>query len=432
MPNPLREYEEARRMLVRGTAAAKAGDTDEAKRYLDWMLSIPATSDQKADAHFWLSEIAQTKEEKRDHLESALAYNGAHHRARKSLTILDGKLAEDKIIDPDSYRQPVPEGPQGVEAERFVCPNCGGRMTYSADGESLMCEYCEREKRNDHTSQVRESDFVVGISTTAGQVKALATLSFECRACGAIFLLPPETLSLSCPHCDSAYSITKTETRELIPPEGIVPFKFEATEAVKLARAWVRKVHAPKKTPHFSRFRGIYLPAWTFDVSGYVGWRGRIYEDETYLTVKGKEVINYDDIFVPACTTLPPYFDQLLAQFSAEDVQPYQADYTANWLAETYNIAMSDAAIEARSLAFKDAKMVLARKDELKRISNLQFTSDEIMMTSFKLVLVPVWIGHFTLEGETHDLIVNGYTGTVFGPKPPGTLKKLANWLLGD
>jgi DNA-directed RNA polymerase subunit RPC12/RpoP len=432
MPNPLREYEEARRMLVRAVAAAKANDIDEARRYLEWVLTIPATSDQKADTYYWLSEISQNREEKRDHLESALAYNNAHLRARKQLAILDGKIEEDALIDPDSYRQTVPVDPQEVGGERFVCPNCGGRLTFSADGDSLVCEYCEQAKLNQEQAQLQETDFVVGISTAAGRNKALATLSFKCKACGAIFLLPPETLSLTCPHCDSVYSITETETRELIPPEGIVPFQFEAVEAAKLARAWVRKHHAPKKSIHLSRFTGIYLPTWTFDVAGYVRWRGRIYEDEAFLEVNGKEVIDFDDIFVAASAPLPPYFTELLAQFTADDVCPYKTEYTANWLAETYKISMSDAALEARSLAFTEAKKMLAHKDELRRISNIQFASDEILLASFKLVLVPVWIGHFSMNSVTHDLTINGHTGTVFGPKPPSKFKKVVDWLLSD
>jgi hypothetical protein len=432
MPNPLREFEEARRMLVRGTAAAKAGDVEEARRYLKWMLGVPSTSDQKADAYFWLSEIASTREEKRDHLETALAYNGAHHRARKELAILDGKISPETIIDPDSYSQPVPADPQTVNGDRFVCPNCGGRMTFSPDGESLVCEYCQQARTNDKQTEIEETEFIVGISTAAGRSKALATRSFECRACGAVFLLAPETLSLTCPHCESAYSINKSEMRELVPPEGIIPFKFQAVEALKLAREWVRQTHSPKKAPHFTPRTGIYLPAWTFDVAGYVGWRGRIHEEDAIINVSGKEVIDYDDIFVPASAPLPPYYEELLVQFRAADVVPYDQDYIANWLAETYKISMSDAALEARSQAFKDAKKTLARKDELRRISGLKFTSDEMILTSFKLVLVPVWIGHYSLNGDSHDLTINGYNGTVFGPKPPGKLRKLADWLLGD
>jgi hypothetical protein len=428
----MREYEEARRMLVRAVAATKAEEFKEARRYLEWMLTIPSTSDQKSDAYYWLSVISHDPDEKRSHLQSALGYNGAHHRARKQLAILDGKIKQDELIDPDRYRQPVPEDPQAVEGERFGCPNCGGKMAFSPDGARLVCEYCEQGNPGQQQDRLQETDFVVGISTAGGRNKAVATLSFECRSCGAVFLLAPETLSLTCPHCDSAYSISKSETRALIPPEGIIPFKFAAVEAAKLARSWFRKTYSSKKSAHISSFTGIYLPAWTFDVAGYVGWRGQVYEDDSILNVSGKEVILYDDIFVEASAPLPPYFQQLLKQFTAGDVRPFGPEFTASWLAETYTISMSDAALEARSLAFKDAKKTLARKDELRRISNIQFTSDEIVMASFKLVLVPVWVGHFSVNSETHDLTINGHTGTVYGLEPPGKLEKLVTWLLGD
>lgn len=432
MPNPLREYEEARRMLVRGMAAAKAKELREARRYLEWMLTIPATSDQKADAHYWLYEISEDTEEKRAHLQFALGYNSVHHRARKALAILDGKIDQDSLIDPDSYRQRLPADPQSVDGERYVCPNCGGRMTFSPDGESLVCEYCQQANNNQRETELNETDFVVGISTAAGRNKAVATLSFECRACGAIFLLPPETLSLTCPHCDSAYSIRKSETRELVPPEGIIPFQFDAVEAARKARGWFRTAYSAQKAAHISRFRGLYLPAWTFDVAGYVRWRGMIHQEEQYIEVTGKEVISYDDVFVAASAPLPPFFDQVLEQFTAKDVVAYDPEYTANWLAETYKVPMSDAALEARAAVFTHARQKLSQKEDLRRISRLRFASDEITMESFKLVLVPVWIGTFTLESVIHDLTINGFTGTVFGPKPPSRLEKFADWLLGD
>jgi DNA-directed RNA polymerase subunit RPC12/RpoP len=419
-------------MMVRAVASAKAKEYSSARRYLERVLALPSNSEQKADAYYWLSEISETTEEKRDHLQSALAYNGAHHRARKALAILDGKIQAEEIIDPDNYRQRSPSEPVVSNGERFVCPKCGGRMTFSPDGESLICEFCEQEKADQKKAELIETDFVIGISTSAGRNKALATLSFECTACGAIYLLPPETLSLTCPHCDSAYAITESETRELIPPEGIIPFKYSTEKARKLARSWVREVHTPDKAPHLSDFTGIYLPAWTFDIAGYVRWRGTEYEEEHFIEVSGKEIISYDDIFIPASAPLPPYFSQLLKQFHADDVVPYKAEYTATWLAETYKISMSDAALEARSVAFNDAKKTLSKTEKLRGITGLRFASDEITLASYKLVLVPVFLGHFTVNSESHALTINGMTGTVFGPKPPGRLKKFAKWLLED
>ena len=154
MPNPHREYEEARRMLVRGVANAKAGEVNSAQKYLDRVLGIPSTSDQKADAYYWLAEICGEPEVKRDHLQSALGYNGAHHRARKALAILDGKITPAEMINPDSYRQSVPGDPLSVEGDRFVCPQCGGRMIFSPDGDSLVCEYCAQENNSESPTNI--------------------------------------------------------------------------------------------------------------------------------------------------------------------------------------------------------------------------------------------------------------------------------------
>ena len=93
---------------------------------------------------------------------------------------------------------------------------------------------------------------------------------------------------------------------------------------------------------------------------------------------------------------------------------------------------MSDAALEARSTAYNDAKKKLTRKEKLRGVSGLRFASDEITLASYKLVLVPVYLGHFTFNAETHALTINGMTGTVFGPKPLGKLKKFAKWLMEE
>ena len=94
---------------------------------------------------YWLSQISETEEEKRDHLQSALGYDLTHHRARKALAILDGRLSEDEIIDPDRFEPTTPTETQQRDADRFECPTCGARMVFSPDGQTLICEHCEME-----------------------------------------------------------------------------------------------------------------------------------------------------------------------------------------------------------------------------------------------------------------------------------------------
>jgi hypothetical protein len=51
---------------------------------------------------------------------------------------------------------------------------------------------------------------------------------------------------------------------------------------------------------------------------------------------------------------------------------------------------------------------------------------------SFKLMLLPFWIAHYTCNQEPKVLeaTINGQTGKVFGETPATGLKKLLNWVL--
>ncbi len=421
--------------MVRARAAIVAGENSSARRYLERFLNLPSTHDQKADAYYFLSEIARNDEEKRGFLESALAHESGHHRARRSLAILDGKLNPAEIINPDTFSPQIPAEPQSREGDRFECPNCGNRLTYSPDGHSLVCEYCQQQSGEDEDASLTEYDFIVDMARAQGHQKAQATQSFECKACGAVFLLAPEAISLTCPHCDSAYSITQSEIRELIPPEGIIPFAFDSNAAEKLLRTWIKKNDSKRADAYIEPFSGVYLPAWTFDVGGNIRWTGYVIshdDGEDYIPVKDERNVHLDDVFVAASKPLPKYFNSLLDEFDAKDVRPFSPKYIANWMAETYKIALSDAAIEGRSRAFQLAKEVTTRKSRLGNVKNLSFYSDQLMILSFKLVLVPVWMGHYSMDGERFDVLLNGKTGEVYGEKSPGVLRKWVNWLLDD
>ena len=102
------------------------------------------TNDQRIEILYWLSEATLEPAEKRRCLEEALAYNPGDMRCRRALALLDGKLKPEEIVNPDQVVQPAAAlDPQKAAARRFICPQCGGRMTFAPDGKSLTCEYCE-------------------------------------------------------------------------------------------------------------------------------------------------------------------------------------------------------------------------------------------------------------------------------------------------
>ena len=47
-----------RDLLVRGRAAAKAAEVQEARFYLGWLLCLDPPLSERSEALFWLSEIA--------------------------------------------------------------------------------------------------------------------------------------------------------------------------------------------------------------------------------------------------------------------------------------------------------------------------------------------------------------------------------------
>ena len=101
-------------MLVRGIAAARAGDRGEARRYLERATYLDGTRDQVARAYLWLSRIAEDPEEKRELLEWVLGYEPTNAEALRALAILDKRLDPEDIIDPDALDRSNDEQPQAA------------------------------------------------------------------------------------------------------------------------------------------------------------------------------------------------------------------------------------------------------------------------------------------------------------------------------
>ncbi len=195
-------------LLRSGIIDAKTGNKESARRYLDRAVYISNDHDVLAEAWFWMSEVVDDKLEKRRALENCLAHDLRHARARRSLAILDGKLKADEIINPDKLPL-APESLHAANAERFMCPKCGGRMGFAPDGQSLLCEYCSRNQKFSvaQPGSANEKDFLIAMATARGHGKPLDQQVFHCEGCGCEFILPPDQISSTCVYCGSPYVV---------------------------------------------------------------------------------------------------------------------------------------------------------------------------------------------------------------------------------
>jgi hypothetical protein len=425
-------------LLRSGIIEAKAGHKEAARRYLDRAAYMSNDHDVLAEAWFWMSQVVDDAAEKHKALENCLANDLGHARARRALAVLDGKLKADEIVDPDKLPS-APEGLRAANADRFMCPKCGGRMSFAPDGGSLACEYCSRNQRfAAQPGTANEKDFIIAMATARGHGKPLNQQVFHCEGCGCEFILPPNQISSTCVYCGSPHVVNWNSEEQLLAPDGIIPHAFDQHRAVKHLIAWLEK-NGIKPEKKVDLPRGVYLPLWTFDLGGsldYVGEKmddsgiqfGRKYPKK--IRVKDRYPVQINDLPIPAARKLSAVFLKLIPTFELKAVKPYEPGYLANWPAEVYDIPMAEASLDARARGFSHYKNDLPNL--LTPVQFISASSANMTIESFRLNLLPVWMTELPFDGREHLVLINGWNGEVKSDLPE---KKEAGGLmewLGD
>jgi DNA-directed RNA polymerase subunit RPC12/RpoP len=448
----------ARQLLTQGVAAAKANDKEEAKFYLEWVLRTDSTRAQKIRAWEYLAQITDDPKKKRDYLEDLIIHEPGNVAARRGLAMLNGDLKAEEVIDathrPADAKTPPPAqpdmqlssyGPEQVKGEaaqskRYVCQQCGGTMAFSPDGQSLTCNYCDRQislyQAVEEGAMVQERDFSVALATAKGHTHPVTMQSFSCQGCGAHFVLGPAIHSITCPYCSSAYVIQKRQTHRLIPPEGVIPFAFNQKKARQFLYQWLKKKKLLDDCQTSSPL-GLYLPVWTFDIGGQVVAHVRGYRQGSGVKMPSQTIerpVLYNDIPVSASHRLPANLAEEIYNYKLNKVLPYNPGYLANWPAATYQISAAAASLVARKRVWKNAQRVVGAqiKDQVvspfDSSSNIDITlnSSKLYVEAFKLIFLPLWLIRYRYQDKIYDTVVNGQNGHVRGETPSGKLK---GWL---
>ena len=430
-----------RQLLKSGIIDAKAGHRESARRYLDRAVYISNDHDVLAEAWFWMSEVLDDPAEKRKALENCLAHDLGHARARRSLAILEGRLKAGEIINPDKLPA-APAGLRTANAERFMCPKCGGRMTFAPDGQSLLCEYCTRNQRFvAQPGTAEEKDFLIAMATARGHGRPLDQQVFHCEGCGCEFILPPSQISHTCVYCGSPHVVNWDSQEELLAPDGIIPHTFDRQRAVKILNGWIQE-NGIEPEKRIDVPRGLYLPLWTFDLGGEIDYTGEVYENEEDLfgnrsrrrqakRVSDSYPVQVNDLPIPASRKLSAVFLKLLSTYELRGIRPYDPRYLANWPAEVYDIPLAEASLDARAQALSRYKRDLPSLLDPVRV----FSSSSANMTveSFRLALLPVWVSELAFGGREHLILINGQNGAAASdlPEKKQESKGLMDWL-GD
>lgn len=395
-------------LLRQGILHWKSKELPLARRYFERALDTADDLQTKAEASYYLSLVTDDPRQKRRLLEDTLAIDMGHPAARRELAILDGRLKTADIVDPDSLPTSRP-GEQPAASERFTCPQCGGRLVYAPQGDGLVCENCAHRQALQSEPLNAGQDFFVGMADGTGFHKTLAAMVFQCRGCGARYMLPPSALSATCAYCGSPHVIATDREQDLLEPDAILPMAFDQQAASRQLADWLRR-HA-RPLPTIRALRGLYLPVWTFDLIGSVPWSGQVMRDRRPLHVSGESPAVLHDLCIPASRVLAGMERPFFSGFQFASARSYDAHILAGWPAELPAISMSEAALEARALCGEKVRADIRSTQGL--VDDLRFSPAAISISSYKLVLIPVWVVELEKDSTHRRLCLNGQTGAV-------------------
>ena len=417
-------------LMVRGIAAAKAGEKSEAIRYFNWLLGLNPSAEEQTEAWQWLVGLVDDPAEKKSYLDEILSRNPGDARARRRLAELTGTLNPLEVIDPDRNPTSQPNEPIRSTIQRFLCAACGGRMIYTPDGKDLVCENCGSRRAvgglKSRLSTTQPANFAAAMATTRGHVVPIRARITTCQGCGAEFRVPAHFLSANCPYCGSSYAAVDSNEKDILQPASLVPFKVGIKEVRDAMLAWFRSegFHNP---PSFAVPRGFYIPVWNFTVGGQLSWTGSVKKNDRWVPIRDAKVIHHPEILVLATNRLPETSKGILDTFHLTELVNFDSHYLANWMAETYQIPVSDASLTARKAVLETEKELIPNQ-YTSRITNLRIDPASMVVDSYQLILLPIWLTTYQHNQEQFEVTVNGQNGRVIGQLPA---QGLSDWISG-
>ncbi|NBB73926.1 MAG: hypothetical protein GVY35_09620 [Bacteroidetes bacterium] len=330
----------------------------------------------------------------------------------------------------------------------FPCTNCGAELTFAPGTDALACPYCGTENAIDAPDvAIKERDFEVQVSALQDQQEVYEVQTVRCDSCGAESTLDDNVSSDLCPFCGTSMVLTE-HTQRLIKPQGVLPFKVKDAEAHAAFREWLGGLwFAPNDLKQYARqegrLAGMYLPYWTFDTEATTQYRGRrgeyYYETETYTDDEGNTRTRrvrrtrwypargtvhtaFDDVLVVASDGLPRPYLRKLEPWDLDALRPYADEYLSGFRTESYTVELDEGyrIAQERMQPTIDRKI---RRDIGGDTQQITSKASEYDDTTFKHILLPVWLTAYRYGDDVYRIMINARTGEVQGERPWSAVK---------
>lgn len=343
--------------------------------------------------------------------------------------------------------------PQGaVRALSFPCRRCGADLSCAAGTAELLCGHCGHCTPIPRSeADIEELDLDTFLQATLAADDYQTDPVAACDSCGATFTQATHARADTCPFCGAARVMDGGNHRQ-IRPRALLPFAVDEEQARRAFERWLsRQWFIPNRVRRFTGpergFAPVYLPYWTFDAattSHYRGQQGipgrsvirstkgrRVSSKLTWRDVSGVVTRAFDDVLVPATTSLPRRFTRLL--YLAHEIRgllvPYDASHLAGIRAEHYHIDLKAAFEQGRSEMDRQIRAAV-RFDIGSRQQRIESIETRFGDITFKHILLPVWLSTYRDGDRVFRFCINGVSGRVQGQRPVSGIK-IGAFLLG-
>jgi hypothetical protein len=318
----------------------------------------------------WLSATTEDLDEQRDFLERALAADPTNAAARRGLVMLSDKLDKSRLSEEGKGFQPRrPVEPQeAIVLQAFTCAQCGGRMEFDI--------------------QQQNGVHVLWICEVIREVQVDEQLV------------------------------------ELFDPSLIGAARFDEKQAQRRLRLWLGNgwfiPDDLKSMARTSRLRPAYYPFWIFDGTLQMKWICQVNEGTSrngfWTARQGVETEMFDDVLVPGLRSMDARELARAEPFRLKELVAFKPEILAGWKAVTYDLPLADASLKAREKVARKLRRELYSRVLLgyeKR--DLRSGSVSWGGITYRLVLLPLWVGTYRYRGKNYRLLINGQTGKVGG-----------------
>ncbi|MDM8520117.1 hypothetical protein QUF64_08725 [Anaerolineales bacterium HSG6] len=348
--------------------------------------------------------------------------------------------------------QPAPEETtQDRPVVEFKCPQCMAATAYSATDGGLTCTHCGYYEP---PSQAVVGKGAEAFNFSAKNLKRAAhgwgtsRKELQCQNCGAYTSVPPDSLTHTCPFCNSNNVIQREAPHDLLRPRFLVPFKIEADQCIEPVREWLGSSWMTpgslNEVASVGSFTGIYLPFWTFDSTTKASWRAEVGHTkiESYYSngkrktrtktvwkwESGDVTCNHDDLLITGTNRLSKLLlNRLRDGFDTNALALYEPQYLAGYQAQAYDIQLEEAWETGRHEMRETTRQACRDQASTSQIRNFSMSlrfKDE----NWRYILLPIFIATYSYGDQSYQVMVNGQSGLVSGQRPVAWWKI---WLAG-